>query len=254
VSSPLDPRRRFSSTVDDYSRHRPSYPPHLVDWMMEETGLPASARVADVGCGTGISARLFMARGFDVIGVEPNAEMRAQATADGVHCVDGEAARTGLPGRSVDLVIAAQAWHWFDVPAALAEFERICRPPGWCAAVWNTRSGGPLMDDYERLLQRASDDYAKVRRPEDAVADLRAAPGVEGMREREFPNSQALDRHGFFGRVWSSSFVVHGVADREAFDRELDRLFDRYQQAGRVDFRYRTVAFLWRLQRPSAAS
>jgi SAM-dependent methyltransferase len=250
----MDSTRRFSETAQDYKRHRPSYPPELVDWILAETELPSSARVADIGCGTGICARLFAARGFDVIGVEPNAEMRAEAIAAGVRCVQGEAARSGLPDRSVDLVLAAQAFHWFDVPAALAEFGRICRPPGWCAAVWNVRSGSPLMDEYERLLRQASQDYPKVRSPADAVADLRAALPSSALREWELPSGQTLDREGFFGRVWSSSFVVHGVADREAFDRALAALFDRYQQDGRVDFRYRTVAFLWQLQRPSAAS
>ena len=250
----MDSKRRFTETAEDYKRHRPSYPPELVDWILAETGLPSSSRVADVGCGTGISARLFASRGFDVIGVEPNAEMRGGAIAAGVRCVPGEAARTGLPDRSVDLVIAAQAFHWFDVPAALAEFRRIGRPPGWCAAVWNVRAGGPLMDEYERLLLQASEDYRKVRSPDAAVADLRAALPAGAMREWERPSGQTLDREGFFGRVWSSSFVVHGVADREAFDGALAELFDRHQQGGRIEFRYRTVAFLWQLERPSAAS
>jgi SAM-dependent methyltransferase len=254
VSTPLDSKTRFTETVEDYKRHRPSYPPELVDWILAETGLPSSASVADIGCGTGIFARLLASRGLDVIGVEPNAEMRAEAVAAGVHCVQGEAARTGLPDRSVDLVMAAQAFHWFDVPAALAEFGRVCRPPGWCAAVWNVRAGGPLMDEYERLLRHSSEDYPKVRSPADTVADLRAALPASAMREWELPSGQTLDREGFFGRVWSSSFVVHGVADREAFDRALAALFDRYQQDGRVDFRYRTIAFLWQLERPSAAS
>ncbi|HEV8253450.1 MAG TPA: class I SAM-dependent methyltransferase [Vicinamibacteria bacterium] len=250
----LDSRQRFTAAAEDYSRHRPTYPPELVEWIAAETGLPPSAAVADIGCGTGIAARLFASLGFDVVGVEPNADMLAHATAAGVRCVQGEAARTGLPDRSVDLVIAAQAFHWFDVPAALAEFRRICRPPGWCAAFWNMRSGSPLMDEYESLLLKTSEDYRKIRQPAHAVSDLRAAPEISGMRFWEFPSGQVLDRDGFFGRVWSSSFVVHGVADRDAFNRELAALFERHQQDGRVDFRYRTVAFLWQLQRPSAAS
>jgi SAM-dependent methyltransferase len=250
----MDSRQRFTAAAEDYSRHRPTYPPELVDWIAAETGLPRSATVADVGCGTGISARLFAARGFDVVGVEPNAEMLAHATAAGVRGVQGEAARTGLPDQSVDLVIAAQALHWFDVPAALAEFRRICRPPGWCAAFWNIRAGSPLMDEYEQLLRRASEDYRKIRQPSQAVAELRAAPEISSMRTWEFPTSQVLDHEGFFGRVWSSSFVVHGVADREGFNRELDSLFERYQEDGRVDFLYRTVAYLWQLERPPAAS
>jgi hypothetical protein len=110
------------------------------------------------------------------------------------------------------------------------------------------------MDEYEALLLEASEDYHKIRQSAHAMSDLRAAPEVSDMRTWELPSDQVLDREGFFGRVWSSSFVVHGVADRDGFNRELAALFDRHQQDGRVAFRYRTLAYLWQLERPSAVS
>ena len=84
--------------------------------------------VADVGAGTGISSRMFAARGAAVIAIEPNAAMRAAAGEHPrVRWRDGTAERTGLADRSVDVVVACQAFHWFATPAAMSEFVRIAR-------------------------------------------------------------------------------------------------------------------------------
>ena len=120
----IDPRDRFSAAADLYHRYRPSYPEALLGWIERTTGLPPPARVADVGCGTGISSRPLAERGYAVTGVDPNEAMLAHArAAGGADYRLGSATDTGLPGGSFDLVTVAQAFHWFDVPAALAEFR-----------------------------------------------------------------------------------------------------------------------------------
>ena len=244
-----DPRERFTAAADLYHRHRPSYPAELIDWILSTASLVPPATVADIGCGTGISTRLFAGRGFDVVGVDPNEEMLARARdAGGARYRNGEAAATGLPDRSVDLVTVAQAFHWFDIAEALAEIARILRPGRWSAAFWNVRAlANAFMVEYDELLRRYSHEYAILESHENAGRKIAAAPGVLDLREAEFGCAQRLDRESFFGRVYSSSYVIHGVEDREGFARALGDLFDRHQESGIVELRYRTVGLCWRL-------
>jgi SAM-dependent methyltransferase len=243
-----NPHTRFSATAERYHAYRPSYPPALVDWVLVLPGLPANPDVADVACGTGITTRLFAARGCNVVGIDPNEDMLAFARAEGgARALQGAAEATGLPGHSVDLVTVGQGFHWFDIRAAMEELGRILRPEGWCAAFWNTRARSPFLDGYERLLEERSTEYVKIRTPEQTIEDIRAAPGVRSVRSGEFANAQVLDRAGLFGRAHSSTYVAHGVADREAFDRALGALFDEHGSAGVVEFAYRSLVIGWQL-------
>jgi len=251
----MDPKRRFSAAADDYHKHRPSYPAALVDWLLQEASVPEGGRIADVGCGTGIATRLLAARGRELVGVDPNPEMLAFArgAGGGPRYVQGEAAATGLPAASFDLVTAAQALHWIAFPEFAAEARRILKPTGFAAAFWNLRARGAFLDEYESLLRAQSPEYSRVPRAGDAIEAIRASPDVAALREAEFGNSQELDREGFFGRAHSSSYVVHGLGDRDAFDAALAALFERHQRKGRVTLRYRCVAFLMRLAPGGAA-
>ena len=245
----IDPRERFSAAADLYHRYRPTYPPALLDWIGETTGLRPPARIADVGCGTGISSRLLAERGFDVTGVDPNEAMLTHARVAGhAQYRQGTATETGLPDGSVDLVTVAQAFHWFDVPAALAEFTRILARPGWCAVFWNLRRSSPFMDDYDAILRAQSSEYEVLLKPEATIQSIVKAKGVADVRQAEFPNRQLPDRDGLFGRAYSSSYVIHGVADPEGFNRALEAVFQRHQSEGCVEFVYRTVAVCFRLR------
>jgi SAM-dependent methyltransferase len=248
----LDSRERFSATAFAYDKYRPGYPAALVDWIVALGPFAPGARVVDLGCGTGISSRLFAQRGLDVVGVEPNDDMRARAEdkGGGVRYVRGEAAATGLPAASAELVVAAQAFHWFDIPAAMREIERVLVPGGWAAAFWNVRASNAFQDAYEALLQTYSSEYRKIRRFLDTVDALRAFPGALDVREAAFEHPRHLDREAFFGLVASSSYVMHGVDDRAGFDAALVALFDRHVgQGGTVDFATRNVVIAWRLRR-----
>ena len=246
-----DPTARFTERVADYAAHRPSYPPELIALLAREGVLRPVDVVADVGSGTGISSRPFLANGNVVYGVEPNAEMRGAAERllsryPGFRSVDGTAEGTTLPDRSVDLVIAGQAFHWFDPPRAAAEFRRVLRAGGKVALMWNTRKvgGSRFLEDYERLLMEFGTDYAAVRH--DRLDEGRFDAFFAGPVERvTFPNGQSLDYDGLEGRLLSSSYTpAAGDARRAPMLRELRRLFDQHHLAGRVTIEYETEVYL----------
>ncbi|HWX24923.1 MAG TPA: methyltransferase domain-containing protein [Vicinamibacteria bacterium] len=243
-----DPRTRFSATVDAYERYRPSYPAGLVDWILEESGVPPKGRVADVGCGTGISARLFAERGLEVVGIDPNEEMLDRARqAGGARFLRGDAAATGLETGAFDLVTSGQAFHWFPTEPTLAEFSRILKPGGSCAVFWNTRTSTPFMRAYDGVLSSLSTEYGEIPKPRESARSIGASARVRNLVERTFPHVQVLDREGLLGRAHSSSYVVHGVLDKPAFDDALTALFHRHQVGGRVEFTYASLVLLFGL-------
>jgi SAM-dependent methyltransferase len=244
---------RFSDRVADYVRYRPDYPSLLVGWL-HGLGVNHDWAVADIGAGTGISSKLFLDAGHRVTAVEPNAAMREAATqwlgGEGrFHAVDGTAEATGLPGGSVDLVTAAQAFHWFEKAAAAAECRRLLSPRGLVAVFWNTRRlvGTPFLEGYERLLHEYGVDYVSVaeRYADDDAMARWFGHGYRGMAS--FPHGQKLDYEQLQGRLMSSSYAPKpGHPNHEPMLAALRSLFDATQADGTVDYDYDTRVFAGR--------
>ena len=140
TEEPLHPTLPFTERVADYASSRPGYPDALYDALWEKAGLGPGSEMADLGSGTGISAEPLLERGAVVFCVEPNDAMRqaaetALAGYPKFQSVAGTAERTGLAGHSVDFVMAAQAFHWFDQGAVRLECARILRPGGSAAII-----------------------------------------------------------------------------------------------------------------------
>lgn len=247
------PTERFSDRVDDYVRYRPGYPPEVLASIREVLRVEPPATVADIGAGTGIFSALLLDAGYRVIAVEPNPAMRDAAERSlsarpSFSAVAGSAESTGLPDASCDLVTAAQAFHWFDPPRARVELTRITRAPHPVALVWNTRSldATPFLRDYDALLLRLSDDYAKVRHQNVSPETLAAFFGPSGYERRVFPTVQVFDEAAFLGRALSSSYVPGKNHPRHAETvTALRDLFARF--APEVSFVYDTEVFLGRL-------
>ncbi len=256
------PTERFSNRVGDYVRHRPGYPEALVAWLRQSQGVDAGWRVADVGAGTGISTRMWRDAGHPVVAVEPNDAMReagsaAMVGAPGVRWVAGTAEATTLDDASVDLVSAAQAFHWFDPAPTHAEWARILRPGGLAVVFWNSRdpARSPLMAGYEALLHEYGSDYGRVaeRRQDDAAMQRWFGGGLRGMAR--FEHRQRFDFEGLRGRLLSSSSAPRaGEPGHEAMVEALRALFLRHAVDGRVDFDYDTRVFAGTLARPTQTS
>lgn len=257
-----DPRARFTSRVDAYTQARPRYPRGVIDHLVRTIGFNASWQVVDVGSGTGISTALFLAHGNPVIAVEPNAAMRKAAEQAlcgfaGFRSVDGAAETTTLPDAFCDLIVCAQAFHWFDIVASRAEFLRILRPGGYALLMWNDRklTGTPFLEEYERLLIEFGTDYLQVRHNNIDDARLSAFFGEAGYETVTFPNAQRLDYADLEARLRSSSYTPAAGDERYApMMSRLRAVFDRRQESGHVTIEYDTTLFLGPLTRLSRSS
>lgn len=129
----------FRQTGADYHRLRPRYAEAAVDWMVP--GGPR--RVLDLGAGTGILTDALVARGIDVVAVDPSESMLAvlRENHPDVTALVGTAERIPLDDATVDAVVVGQAWHWMDPASASAEIGRVLRPGGTLAMAWNTEKG-----------------------------------------------------------------------------------------------------------------
>lgn len=241
----MSPAERFTQRAEDYAKFRPRYPDELVVWL-EGAGLTPGAHIVDIGAGTGISSELFLRHGYRVTAVEPNAAMRAEAVKrlsgmPGFAAVDARGDRTGLPSRIAGMVLCAQAFHWLEAAESAREFRRIARPGGLITLVWNERrvDAPGFEQGLETLLKNLSPEYRDrvYRRTRDTVAQLPALFGP--LREAKFLHTQTFDWEGLRGRMASASYVpLPGTSGHEEFLLELRRLFDLYNDAGRIVMAY----------------
>jgi SAM-dependent methyltransferase len=256
----VQPTERFSDRADAYARSRPGYPPAVLDVLRRECGFEPGWVVADVGSGTGLSSVLFLSNGNPVQAVEPNGAMRAAAEGwlgdrPGFRSVAGTAEATTLPSGSVDLVVCAQAFHWFDPAAARAEFARIQRPGGAVVLLWNRRrlDGTPFLRAYEALLERHGIDYERVRRDRLGGAAVAAFFGTTPKRAA-LPNEQWLDLEGLKGRLRSSSYLPgEGHPGHGAMVQAAERLFAGHAEGGRVRLEYELEIYMGTLAGPAPA-
>lgn len=243
-----DATSRFSNRVDEYVKYRPRYQADVVEALRTRCGLRPEHVMADIGCGTGLSAEIFLQNGNRVIGVEPNEAMRVAGEAYLSHypnftMLDGSAERTGLGDAGVDFIVAGQAFHWFRVPETRVEFTRILRAGGWVVLVWHDRDldSTPFARAYEAFLRSYSTDYEQVAHSylasNEALCQFFAPGGMERISLR---NQQPLDFEGLRGRLLSSSYIPREGERAEAMMAALPDLFSSHERDGHVTLEYET--------------
>jgi SAM-dependent methyltransferase len=249
----------FSAKVEDYLASRPGYPAALFRMLATQCALPPHATVADVGAGTGLLTQGFLQRGYRAFAVEPNAQMRCACDSLlGAHAhyqsvdgqsVDGSAESTGLTQQSVDLVSAAQAFHWFDIAAARAEFLRVLRPTGQVALIWNDRV---LTDALHVALDEVFAEFGGAKRGALLAHEERhavpqffgAGPYVESL----FANEHQLSEQGLLSLVLSRSYMPAKSTPqgREVASRVSAVFAAHATGAEQVTVRYQTIAIVGR--------
>ncbi|MGC4811348.1 class I SAM-dependent methyltransferase [Micromonospora sp. DT228] len=229
----------FGAAASSYDRFRPHYPESALRWALD--GL-RSARIVDLGAGTGILTRDVQALGHEVVPVEPDPGMRAQLaeSTPGTTALAGSAEEVPLPDATADAVLVGTAYHWFDREPAHAEIARVLRPGGIFAPIWNIR------DDSVGWVA----ELGRIAHLDDKSADLvekstDLGPAFGEVEAREFVHRTTLTPDEVLGMVRTRSYwLTASGEDQQRVERELGALLDTHPDlAGRetVELPYRTL-------------
>jgi len=245
---------RFSNRVEDYVKYRPAYPVEVITYLQDTCNIAPGNVIADIGAGTGISAKLFLEQGYTVIAVEPNKEMREKAIEllhefDRFSATDGTAENTLLADKSMDMLIAAQAFHWFNKTTIKPEWKRILKPGGYVALIWNERlTASPFEKDYDEFIKRHAIDYVQVDHRNIDLQSIREFFAPNECTLKIFSNYQDFDFTGLKGRLLSSSYMPQvNDAGYPAMIADLQALFDRYAVNNTIRIMYDTKLYTGQL-------
>jgi SAM-dependent methyltransferase len=201
---------RFSGFADVYDAYRPRPAAALADVLCALAGVERPALVIDLGSGTGTSTRYWAERTDQVVGVEPSADMRAQATAvtraANVTYRPGFSHETGLPDHCADIITCSQSLHWMLPGPTFAEASRVLRPGGVFAA--SDYDWPPITPRWE-----AQEAYNRFR------ASLRQLERQYPVRDGlvNFEKSGHLERMRASGRFrFGREFMLHHTDEGSA--------------------------------------
>ena len=232
---------RFTGKSGIYQKYRPDYAPEALRYLHENLGIGPGAVVADIGSGTGIFTRQLLLLGAEVFAVEPNPDMRAEAEHQLAafpvfHSIAGRDSDTTLPDQSVDLVSAAQAFHWFEPDAFRQECQRILKPHGKVLLVWNQRDRtDPVNQTSKAIFAEYCPDFKGFSGGISLVDARIAKLFSQGYELLQFQYPIFYTREGYIGRCLSASYAILPDNPRfEDFVAALGQVFDRFEQDGKL--------------------
>jgi SAM-dependent methyltransferase len=215
------------SDGERYHRARPDYPRDAVKFLVDSMGIDDDAHVLDLAAGTGKFTEQLLPFCDTITAVEPTPGMRnfLSARLPTVKVLDGRDIDIPLEDASVDCVVVAQAFHWFDAPAALEEIHRVLVEGGRLGVLWNERD-----ESVTWVAELGKVMHWPTRQPypvgQDFTAVLASGPFVN-IESRKFAHRQVLDHEGLVQRVLSTSYVaVMDDEEQSSVIREVKRVVD----------------------------
>lgn len=241
MTETINPIIRFSDKAANYTKYRPTYPILAINKILEGL-IPEQILAVDIGAGTGISTRLLAERGVNIIAIEPNAQMRNAAEAHSlIKFQDGTSEKTNLPSNSVDLVTSFQAFHWFEPKSSLQEFQRILKPSGRLALVWNDLDiNDEFSMSYKRIVRSVSDNSTPDNF-RDSAKSLQESDLFTNFSVESFLHKRQIDFETLIGLVKSISWFPQDVNIQRKIFLQLEELCENfYDKDGFVNLIYCT--------------
>lgn len=242
----MDNTNRFSTRVNNYVKYRPNYPKDALSFVFNN-GINKNKIVADIGSGTGILSNQLIANVKKLYCIEPNHSMREYAENwlnkyDNYISIDAPAEATTLDDNSIDAIVVAQAFHWFNIEKCKIEFNRILKNDNsHIFLIWNNRlSNSDFLVKYDEVLCSLSKDYNIVNHQN--LGDKEFDYFFDKKWSiNEFDNVQIFNKEQFLGRVASSSYTPEkGDKVYEEFYKSINQIFDEENNNGFVKFNYKT--------------
>lgn len=240
----------FDAEAASYERARPGYPPECVAWLAEHLRIGPGCTVLDLAAGTGKLTRLLEPLGARLLAAEPVGGMRAvlRATSPTVPVVSSTAEQLPFASGSLDAIVVAQAFHWFDAPVALGEAARALRAGGRLGLVWNARDRrDPAVDALWSIMDRVEKRAPWRAHDEWRETAFTETPWFGPLREATFHHSQVMTIDEVVDRFRSVSHVaVLPPAEKEAVLAEVRSVALAHAdpgEPGRFPIPYRVDAF-----------
>lgn len=229
-------RETYNRSAATYRSVRPDYPAAVFDAVEAYAGLARSARVVEVGVGTGQATLALVSRGWHVVGLEPGSELAAIARRElapfrNVEIRECTFEEAQLPDDSVDLLAAATSWHWVDPAVGVPKAARVLHRRGVAALWWNAHvpdTDDPRWAPIRAVYDDVAPELARLARltpdrPDyDPSAELAVGGHFSGIEEHVFAFSVDYTAESFLALL--GTYASHQHLDEQRRQRLFDRL------------------------------
>lgn len=214
----------------------------------------AHSKITDAGSGTGIFSEALLKRGYTVYGVEPDRDLGQKAEKNLAHyknftALAAAAEDTGLPSHSMDAIIAASAFHWFDTQRFLRECERILKPNGYIFLIYNVRQSRDLFSlAHQDICLQHCPKFSSFQHGADMAKNCCPMIFSDSYREMRYPYNLGYGKEQFLSRCLSSSYSLNQTQPGYlAYQQDLKQLIDQYAENGVITIRNDTVVWYGKL-------
>ncbi len=248
---------KFNHLADIYEKYRPSYPEDYIKDVINKCHLDSESLVADIGAGTGILSRQLLHNNLKVVGVEPNSDMRKilkkLETNENFRAIDGTAEHTNLENNSVDLIVVAQAFHWFDKEKFKKECKRILKPNGKVWILWNQLDENKeIVKEQKKIDDKYTNRFQEVN---GILSATKKEDKIQGFFKDNIYEAKVVDnplendKERFIGSNLSKSYSLK--KDDVNYDKYIEafgKVFDKYSENGKVMIPNKTYGYLGKIE------
>jgi len=242
-----DNTNKFNKKAKDYVKYRPTYPDEFIDYLIKDLKIKNKI-VADIGSGTGKLTELIVNNVKKVYAIEPNKDMRIAAEKilnknKNFISINGCAEDSKLKNNFIDVIIVAQAFHWFDIKKTMVEFKRILKKNGLLVLVWNTKIHNT---NFLKTQLKILSKYSNKVKTRNKNSVKKAFPN--GYLKKSYWHNQEFDLKGVLGRISSLSYCpAQNTKQYKIIEKQITNAFNKYSKNGFIKYNYKTNAYIGKI-------